>query len=186
MDNAILLPVPSDATYAEENKFTPSRKTLKVLFSLFFAVYLVSTLLGAALVPGRLELDGISFSLSIAENGAFFLCAERCFFALFLLIFVFSPFRLPASLNFVLLVGVQSGVCIRLLLYNGNPFLSFLLALLISVQILFDVFLPLVSSSFQSFNFKRRYLRFFALVCSFIVYLFVTYLLSLLIYLMLK
>ncbi len=188
MDNTnSLLPVPANAQYTEENKFKVKRKMPKGSFVLLFGVYLVSTLLGVALVPGRLELDELSFSMSVAQNGASFLCVERCFFALFLVFFGFTALRIPFSFIFVLFNGVYSGICIRLLLYNGSPFVSFALSLLFSFQLICDVFLSyLPFTPFSSFKHKRKYKNLTIYLSFFIVYFFVTYSLSSLIPLMLK
>lgn len=182
-----LLPVPYSRQYSEETEVKLKRKFKKDVFLFFFAVYLVSTLLGAALVPGKLELDGISFSLSITANGASFLCVERCFFALFLIFAGFTPFRFPVSFTFSLFSGTYTGICIRLLLYCGNPLVSAVLAFLFAAQMLSDVFVSVSCFYVLRDNRTKRHIKTASLfVCVCIVYILVTYSLSLLVFLMLK
>ena len=90
-----LLPVPADTLVTDKTKTVKIPRKYKTVFLVFFALYFISTLLGAALVPGRLDIEYASFALSIVGNGASLFCAERCFFALFLIptfFFLYSLF----------------------------------------------------------------------------------------------
>lgn len=186
-EKSCLLPVAILPPKTEEDVIKPERKIQKGVFAFFFAVYLVSTLLGAALVPGKMELDGISFALSIIGNGASFLCVERCFFAFFLLFAGFTVFRILFSLLFSVGIGIYTGICVRLLLYSMSALSSAALSLIFAFQILFDVFISVVCFYVLPYRNKSPSLKRVSLYVScFIVYFLVTYSLSLLISLMLK
>ena len=136
----VLLPVPANNQIPDKQKRKKIPRKFKTIFFIFFALYFISTLLGAALVPGRLDIESASFALSINENGASLLCAERCFFALFLFLAGFSFLHYPIPLLFLLCEGVFTGINIKLLMYKFGAFSSFSFAILTSCLILLDVF----------------------------------------------
>lgn len=178
-----LLPVPVNNNGTNTETVLNLRKVKRggkiYLFLLFFAIYLLSTLLGAALVPGRLKLDGTLFLLSVTGNGALFLCAERCFFALFYLILSFTFLRFPAAVSFMCVTGLYMGICIRLIIYTVSPLFSVLVSALFAVQIILDclcVFAPYrIESVFDSER-RAKYILTCIFCCVF--YIVVTYFLS--------
>ncbi len=135
-----LMPVPADVSVSDKlNREKISRK-FKTVFFVFFVLYFVSTLLGAALVPGRLDIDSVAFMQSISENGVSLFCAERCFFALFLFFSGFSFLRYPVSLLALTCAGVFTGICIKLLMYEYGFFCSLFLATFTACLVLMDIF----------------------------------------------
>ena len=172
-NNNLLLPVPVVFFNKSFGTIKFVRKKYINVFVAFFAVYLVSTLLGAALVPGRLELSGELFARSATAYGALFLATERCFFALFLLFAALTVFGFPASACVCLLGGIYTGICCRLLMYTNGAFASVVLAILISVQIILDVALslsPFVGLGVvKDFAFRKlfAYISFFVLYVAF-------------------
>lgn len=183
-----LLPVPvytKSGTVYENIKKT--RKVNASFFMLVFALYLLSTLLGSALVPGKLKLEGSVFLLSVSQNGATFLCAERCFFAFFYLICGFTPLRFPTSLLVSVFSGIYTGICIRLLVYRSGALSSVVISFFLALQLLADVFCA--SSAFYAYphkTVKRRFKNYLMYCTCIITYVFISLFLSFLITLMLK
>ncbi len=180
MDNVgSLLPVPVSSYFGVENqnniKTVPKKHRRVFLF--FFALYLISTLLGAALVPGRLEIEPESFVLSLTELGAFCICTERCFFALFMFFGCFSFLRFPVSFTFVVYEGIFTGIVIRLILYSRSYLISFAAAFLLACLIVSDV---LASTFCACFDVRslRAWLRVIFSVSFFALYILVSYFLS--------
>lgn len=134
-----LLPVPADTLVTDKTKTVKIPRKYKTVFLVFFALYFISTLLGAALVPGRLDIEYASFALSIVGNGASLFCAERCFFALFLYFAGFSFLRYPVPLLFLMSEGVFTGIGIKLLMYKFGVFPSLAFAFLTACLVLLDV-----------------------------------------------
>jgi hypothetical protein len=169
-NNNLQLPVPVALFTKNVGMIKGVRKKYINVFVAFFALYLVSTLLGAALVPGRLELSGEFFARSASAYGAPFLSTERCFFALFLLFASLTVFGFPASACVCLFGGVYTGICCRLLIYKNGALDSVALAILFSVQIILDVALslsPFVGLSVvKGFTLKKL----FAYISVFVLY----------------
>ncbi len=183
-----LLPVP---VFSENNTaFENTKKTRKVntgFFLFVFALYLLSTLLGSALVPGKLKLDSSSFLLSVTVNDATFLCAERCFFALFYLVCGFTFLRYPVSFLFTVFIGTYTGICIRLLVYGSGALSSVITALLLALQIIADVFCAALPLYFVPCDNNKLKLKPTLIYCScFVAYVILSLLFSFLISLMLK
>lgn len=162
-----LLPVPVNTPIPDKPKREKIPKKYKIIFLVFLAAYFISTLLGAALVPGRLDIESASFVLSITENGASLFCAERCFFALFLFFVGFSFLRYPVSLLFLICEGIITGIIIKLIMYQYSVFSSLVFAFLTSCLILLDIFI--ISFCF-SYVFPQR-TRFFPILYNALAYI---------------
>lgn len=183
MDNVnSLLPVPVSSCFGIENQknINTVPKKHRRVFLFFFALYLISTLLGAALVPGRLEIEPESFVLSFTELGAFCVCTERCFFALFMFFCCFSFLRFPVSFTFAVYEGVFTGIVIRLILYSRSYLVSFAAAFLLTCLIIADVLASTFCACFDSRS-LRAWRRVILSVSFFALYILVSYFLSYLI-----
>ncbi len=182
--NSSLLPVPVHSHFDASNqriiKTVPKKQRRVFLF--FFALYLFSTLLGAALVPGRMEIEPESFVLSFTEIGASFFCTERCFFALFMFFSCFSFLKYPFSLAFATWEGVFTGIVIRLLMYLRGYIFTIAFALLTVCFIFSDIFISAFCFGYDNHSRKTPLMLIITLVI-FLVYCAFSYLLSYLLFL---
>ncbi len=180
------LPVPFISNFSVPPKTECFSNGGAYVFLFLFALYLLSTLLGSAVVSGRLELNSATLALQITSGGAF-LCTERCFLALFSVIIGFTFLKFLFAPCFALICGILTGVCVTVLLYGGSVGVSVLLAAFFSLQIIFDIlFYWYIICSNPVKNGKITVRTFSFQFISLFVYSFVTYFLSLVIAFLLK
>ena len=175
-----LLPVPADVSVSDKLNREKNSRKFKTVFFVFFVLYFVSTLLGAALVPGRLNIESADYRLSVTEYGVSLFCAERCFFALFLFFSGFSFLRFPAPLAASVCRGMYTGISVKLLLYNCGFFSSLAFVFLTACLILLDVFVFSFCFSFI-YPSKRNALSIFRNASTYLTYSLSSLLLSYLI-----
>lgn len=168
--------VGSDTVYENIKK---TRKVKNGWFLLVFALYLLSTLLGAALVPGRLCLSHDIYLFYTTSNSVSILFEERCFFALFYLFCGFTLLKIPCCLLFVVSSGLHIGILARLSIQYQKPFTYALLALLFALTIIIDVFISVVPIYIKPFQVNALQINNTLLyILSFVLYLTVTFFIS--------